>query len=190
MEWTKANVIKRMSEIERMGFISIPEGMYRNDDGIVGHILERKFNVKENNLQIADLGTYELKGMRVKKGRSKKMTLYHKTSTSGLKPIQIFDRFSYVRTSQRNGTLKKKLFTTIKGNKENSLGLILRPSGVCNVDLFFHDEYLASWDLSSKFGKIKQVLFALAETQGPRNSEEEKFHYIEAYLLYAYFRIK
>lgn len=183
MEWTKEQVIFRLKEVEEKGFIPIPQGMYRNDDGIVGQILEREFGVNENNLHIADLGTYELKGMRVKSRRSNTLTLFHQKSTEGMTPLQIFDRFSYVRASRRDGTLKRKLFTTIKGDRENSLGFILRPSGTSNVDLYYHDEYLARWDLSSSLDKIQQVLLAFAETVGKRNTEEEQFHYIKAYIL-------
>lgn len=183
MEWTKEQVVFRLKEIERKGYIPIPAGMYRNDDGIVGQILEREFEVDENNLHIADLGTYELKGMRIKKGKSSTLTLFHQTSTEGMTPLQIFDRFSYVRASRRDGTMKRKLFTTIYGNKENSLGFILKPSGTRNVDLYYHDEYLARWDLSSSLDKIQQVLLAFAETSGKRNFEDERFHYVRAYIL-------
>lgn len=183
MEWTKEEVIRRLQEVNQKGFIPISSDMYRNDDGIVGHVLEREFGVKENNLHIADLGTYELKGMRIRKGRSSMLTLFHQKSTEGMTPIQIFDRFGYVRASRRDGSMKKKLFTTIYGNKENSLGFILRPSGAYNVDLYFHDEYLARWDLSSGIEKIRQILLAFAETQGRRNAEEEKFHYVKAFIL-------
>ena len=183
MEWTKERVISRLRELEHKGFISVPSGMYRNDDGIVGQILEREFEVNENNLHIADLGTYELKGMRIKKRKSSTLTLFHQTSTAGMTPIQIFDRFSYVRASQRDGTPKRKLFTRIYGNKENSLGFILKASGTSNVDLYYHDEYLARWDLSSGLAKIQQILLAFAETTGERNSSEEQFHYTRAYIL-------
>ncbi len=183
MEWTKERVMLRLKEVERKGYIPVPAGMYRNDDGIVGQILEREFEVNENNLHIADLGTYELKGLRVRKGRSSTLTLFHQTSTEGMTPLQIFDRFSYIRASQRDGTMKRKLFTTIYGNKENSLGFILRSSGTSNVDLYYHDEYLARWDLSGSLDKIQQVLLAFAETVGRRNTEEEQFHYIKAYIL-------
>lgn len=183
MEWTKEQVISRLKEIESKGYIPVPSGMYRNDDGIVGQILEREFEVNENNLHIADLGTYELKGMRIKKGKSSTLTLFHQTSTAGMTPIQIFDRFSYVRASQRDGTLKRKLFTTIYGNKENSLGFILMPSGTSNVDLYYKDEYIARWDLSRGLEKIQQVLLAFAETTGRRNTEDECFHYVKAFIL-------
>lgn len=182
MVWTKENVIKKMAEIRDKGFICIPDDMYRKDDGIVGQILEREFGVAENNLHLADLGTYELKGMR-KKNKASTLTLFHQTSTSGLSPNEIFDRFSYERPSQRDGTPKRKLFTTIYGNKINSLGFILRGNGEANVDLYYRDEYLATWDLTSGNGKIKQVLLALAETRGAANFQNEEFHFVEAYIL-------
>ena len=47
MEWTKDEVIKKMEELRDKGFISVPEGMFRKDDGIVGQILEREFGVAE-----------------------------------------------------------------------------------------------------------------------------------------------
>lgn len=120
--WTKEAVIERLKKINSMGFIPIPDDMFRTDDGIVGQILERQFDVAENNLHLADLGTYELKGMRKKKGKASTLTLFHKTSTSGMTPSQIFDRYSYERASKRDGSLKRKLFTTIYGNKLNNLG--------------------------------------------------------------------
>ena len=185
MEWTKAAVIQRMEEISRKGFIAISDGMFRNDDGIVGQVLEREFGVDENNLHIADLGTYELKGLRVKKGKSSKLTLFHQTSTSGMVPRQIFERFCYEKPSRRDGSMKRKLFTTITGNRENNMGFILKARNGYDVDLFFHDEYLATWDLASGENKIHQVLLALAETRGVANSKEEEFHYVKAYILSA-----
>jgi hypothetical protein len=183
MEWTKEKVILKMAEIRDKGFIRVPDGMFRNDDGIVGQILEREFGVAENNLHLADLGTYELKGMRKKKNKASKLTLFHQTSTAGLTPNQIFDRFSYEKPSKRDGSLRRKLFTTIYGNKFNSLGFILRGNDKASIDLYFRDEYLATWDLTSGDGKIKQILFALAETRGTTNSKNEEFHFVEAYIL-------
>mgnify|MGYP000911680638 FL=1 len=183
MEWTKEAVINRIAEVSKKGFIGIPDGMYRNDDGIVGQLLEREFNINENNLHIADLGTYELKGMRVKKGKSNKLTLFHQKPTSGMSPNEIFSRFSYERPSQRDGSLKRKLFTTVKGNRQNNLGLTLKSTNESEIHLYYHDEYLCTWDLSSGEGKIKQILFTMAETEGTANSKGEKFHFIKAFIL-------
>lgn len=185
MEWTKEQVIHRLKEIEQKGYISIPKEMYRNDDGVVGQILEREFGVDENNLHIADLGTYELKGMRLKKGRSSKLTLFHQKPSEGMSPLQIFDRFSYVSPSKRDGTLKRKLFTTIYGNRINKRGFILKRSDTDSIDLYYNDEFLASWELSSGEAKIQQVLLAFAETIGKSNTKEEQFHYVKAYILHS-----
>lgn len=121
--------------------------------------------------------------MRKKKGKTSKLTLFHQTSTSGMTPRQIFNRFSYEKPSNRDDSLKRKLFTTIYGNKFNRLGFTLRAQGVSEVCLYHEEEYLATWDLTGGKGKINQVLFVLAETQGPANSEYERFHFIEAYIL-------
>ncbi|MEG0835366.1 MAG: MvaI/BcnI family restriction endonuclease [Christensenellaceae bacterium] len=181
--WTKELVIERLQLIERKGFISVPEEMFRTDDGIVGQILEREFDVLENNLHLADLGTFELKGMRYKKNKPNMLTLFHQTSTSGLTPNEIFERFGYIRKSNRSDTMKKKLFTTIRGDKKNSLGFILKANSESEICLYHEDEYLSTWDLSSGNRKINHTILAFADTIGTTNSKDEQFHYIKAYLL-------
>lgn len=182
-EWTKQDVIEKLLEISAKGFLSVPNDMFRTDDGIVGQILEREFGVQENNLHIADIGTYELKGMRQKKSRSNMLTLFHQTSSSGMSPIEIFKRFGYIRKSNRSDVLKKKLFTTIKGNSYNSLGFILKATAENQICVYYKDEYLASWDLTEGKAKINQVILVFAETQGVTNSNTETFHYNKGYLL-------
>ncbi len=181
--WTKEAIIEQMDIISAKGFISVPQGMFRRDDGIVGQVLEREFGVPENNLHLADLGKYELKGMRIKNKKSSKLTLFHQTSTAGMTPNEIFARFSYEKPSNRRDEMMRKLFTTIKGNKFNNLGFILRSSGESMVHLYYLDEYLATWDLTSGEGKINQIILAMAETVGKANSKEEQFHFVKAYIL-------
>lgn len=183
MEWTRDRVIERLAEIEARGFIPVPESMFRRDDGIVGQILEREFEVPENNLHMADLGTYELKGMRYKKNRSAMLTLFHQKPCSGMTPFELFDRFGYVKPSRRNGNLSKKLFTTIRGDRMNSMGFILVSPSENEVCLYRGNEFLSAWDLSEARAKIERVILALAETQGATNSKNECFHYIKAFLL-------
>lgn len=77
--------------------------------------------------------------MRKNKRKTSKLTLFHQKSTAGLRPNQIFDRFSYEEPFLRDGSLKRKLFTTIHGNKVNNLCFILRGNGDANVDLYFQD---------------------------------------------------
>ena len=181
--WTKADIIAQLQTITEKGFIPVQPEMFRNDDGIVGQVLEREFGIPENNLHLADLGDFELKGMRLKKGKSNKMTLFHQAPSSGLSPIQIFERFCYTKPSQRSGEMKRKLFTTIKGNRKNNMGLILRAANERTIDLYYHDERICTWDLTTGKAKINQVILVLAETQGKANSKDEQFHFVKAYLL-------
>ena len=181
--WTKEDVIEKLNNIQNKGFISIPNNMYRSDDGIVGQILEREFGVKENNLHLADLGTYELKGMRNKKNKPNMLTLFHQTSSAGMSPIEIFNQYGYIRKSKRSDVMKKKLFTTIRGDKANKLGFMLHPIEENKIELYHNDRYLSSWDLTNSKEKIQKVILSFAETDGKTNSIDEKFHYMKAYLL-------
>ncbi len=181
MEWTLNQIIGKLREIKKKGFLSIPPGMYRNDDGVVGQILEREFNIEENNLSVRDLGDFELKGLRATSG---KITLCHKRSSSGLTPLQIFERFGYVRESQRHpGVMNKKLFCTVNGVHESNLGLSLKAIDSSNVDMYFHQEFISRWDLAESLRKIEKIILVEAETEGKTNSADETFHYVRAYLL-------
>lgn len=182
--WTKERVITRMREISEKGFLPIPQGMYRKDDGIVGQVLEREFGVEENTLHLADLGTYELKGMRRNSSRrAAKLTLFHQKPTAGLTTMEIFDRFCYEKPARNGEEMKRKLFTTVKGNRINNLGLILRANPSHTIDLYYYDEYLSTWDLLNGRDKINQILLGLAQTRGAVNSKNEQFHYNHAYIL-------
>ncbi len=181
MPWTREAVEQRLLEIKAKGFIPIPAGMHRNDDGIVGQILEREFDVVENNLPIRDLGNFELKGIRSK---SSNLTLSHKKAEIGLTPIEIFHRFGYIRHSNRNPEiLKKKLFVTVKGTIENRQTLRLRGIGDAALDMVSGDEMICEWDLSAKIDKMDKVVLGIADTIGSTNSLDEQFHYIKAFLL-------
>lgn len=181
MDWTLRRVIQKLEQIEAKGFLPIPEGMYRFDEGIIGQILEREFDVPENNLAVGDLGIFELKGMRAK---SSTLTLCHQKPQQGMTPIEIFDRFGYTRPSKRNPTiLKKKLFTTIKGRRENNLGFILTSSGPSKISLKCKDEFICQWDLSKRLPKMGNIVLAIAETKGAVGSRNEQFHFLRASLL-------
>ena len=181
MDWTLDNITRKLQEIKAKGFIPIAPGEYRRDDGVVGQVLERAFGVQENNLHVRDLGTFELKGVRAGTGL---LTLSHKRPETGLSPIQIFERFGYVRPSKRDPSImKKKLFVTVSGKRPNSVGLRLR--GICGttLDMVYGEEDICKWDLTVPLEKIDQIILAKAETRGARNSIDEEFHYTTAYLL-------
>jgi hypothetical protein len=179
--WTKQEVIDKLNELRNNGFLPVTADMFRKDDGVVGQILERQFKVKENNLHFGDLGDFELKGMRNRKSKSN-LTLFHKKPVSGMSVIQIFNRFGYVKVSNRDpDVMKKKLFTTIRGGKLNSLGLMLKANSASEINLYYKDEYLATWDLD--LTKIGHMILAFADTRGNVNTIEEEFHFTEAYMM-------
>jgi len=181
MIWTRERIQKRLLEVKAKGFLPIPDGMYRKDEGIVGQILEREFDIKENNISVRDLGSFELKGMRAK---SSKLTLCHKkTDAGGLSPIEVFDRFGYEKPSNRDKSiLKKKLFTTVT-SKPNKLGFRLAPSGDKRIDMYHNSEFICSWNLSESLEKINAILLVFAETKGATAARDELFHYISAHFL-------
>lgn len=181
MNWTLEQIVAKLSDIKAKGFLPIPPGMYRRDEGVIGQILEREFRITENNLSIRDLGNFELKGMRKKSGT---LTLCHKTTETGLTPIQVFDRFGYVRPSKRDqSVLKKKLFTTITGTRQNSLGFILKSPDASSINLYSGEEFICGWNLEGSLEKIDQIILVIAETWGKTLARDEQFHFIEAYLL-------
>ena len=147
----------------------------------VGQILEREFGIKENNLAIPDLGTYELKGFRK---RSSNLTLFHKKPDRGLTPVEMFDRFGYIKPSNRNPkVLKKKLFTTISGSKYNRLGLKLLSFKKNNLEVYYYDEFISAWDLSDALEKPEKIIMVFASTTGKGNTLQEKFYFSNAYRL-------
>ncbi|MCB0407890.1 MAG: hypothetical protein KDD34_06775 [Bdellovibrionales bacterium] len=179
--WDINAIVSQLAKIEAKGFIGINGSDYRKDDGAIGQILEKEFNIVENNLSTRDLGDFELKAIRQ---RSKTITLCHKKPISGLTPLQLFERFSYVKPSSRDSSLlKRKLFTTITGKRENSLGLKLAGKSHSQFDLLFKNERLSTWDISEQLHKISSIILVLAQTEGTTNSRNEKFYFYEAFLM-------
>jgi hypothetical protein len=178
--WTLEEIILRLKEIEGKGYVSIPAVMYRSDEGIVGQILEREFEIQENNLKVGDLGEFELKGMRK---NSSTLTLCHRKPETGMNPIQIFERFGYVRPSNRDHSIiKKKLFCTVTGKKFNSLQFKLQPYEEYCIDLYFQDEFICRWNLVEAISKMNNLILIIANTIGKTGSNEEQFHYIRGIL--------
>ena len=179
--WTIEQIAAKLAEIKAKGFIGIPSNMFRSDEGVVGQILEKEFGLKENNLRVGDLGEFELKGMRK---TSSTLTLCHRKPETGLNPIEIFDRFGYIRPSNRApAVLKKKLFCTITGKRLNSLDFRLQPEKRSYINLFYKDEFISRWNLTDAIEKINKIILVFADTIGMTNAEDEKFHYTKAILL-------
>ena len=184
--WTLEKIVTRLHKIRDAGFISVPEDEFRRDEGIIGQLLEKQFGLIENNFPLRDLGTFELKGMRKK---ASTLTLCHKTTADGLTPIQLFDRFGYIKPSKRDPSIiKKKLFSTIKGTAPNNLNLVLGPDENTKFSIYYQPndekrEFLAKWDVEDKIEKIDKIILVYANAEGRTNARDERFHFIEAWLL-------
>ena len=63
-------LIDKLSEIEQMGYVET----LRNGNAGVGYTLEELLGIKENNLQIPDLGKIEVKSQW--KAASNRMTMF------------------------------------------------------------------------------------------------------------------
>lgn len=187
-EWRLKQIRNKLKEIEKKGLIPIPKDTHRNDDGIVGQILEREFGVVENNISLGDLGKFELKGIRRK---SSNITLSHKTPDSGMTPIQIFHKFGYLRDSKsKPGVKKKNFFVVINGKKENPRGFILKSTGLNTIQLIHRDKVtgnintICSWNLKNSLTKMNKIILVTADTKGKTKAKDEEFHYKEALLLH------
>jgi len=71
-EFSKKEFLKRLREIKEMGWV--PSSRQGNDGG-VGNTLEDLLGIEENNIPLADWGTWELKAQR--KNTSSLTTLFH-----------------------------------------------------------------------------------------------------------------
>jgi hypothetical protein len=178
--WPLYKIVDRLKQLKNLGFVQVPKHFYRKDDGIVGHILEYYFGIPENNLSISDLGRFELKALRAK---SSAITLCHKNPAFGMKPMEVFEKFSYVNFNERNpDELYRKLFTTIRGNKKNNRGFQLQSKNNTQFILNHNDQFLAEWDISDSLIKMNSMILVIADSLGTTDSNLERFHYKEAFL--------
>ena len=117
------------------------------------------------------------------RNNSSTLTLCHRKPEKGLNPIQIFDRFGYVKASRRDATImKKKLFCTITGKGYSNLGFILRPYQQSYIDLFHYNEFICRWNLTDAINKMNKLILVVAVADGKINTIGERFHYVSGYL--------
>lgn len=172
---TLKQIINKLKEIKKVGFVPT----VRAHDGGVGNTLEYCLGVKENNIRLPDIGEIEIKGKRID---SKSMlTIASKSPLPrGINKI-LFQNYSYIAD---DGI--RKLYTTIYGSRINPQGfkIILKDKKLIldntkNIQTYWPVDILLS-DLVTKANKI---LLVYAETKGKKGSNNEMFHYTEAYLL-------
>lgn len=173
--FTLEELVKKLRKIKSLGFVKT---VYANDGG-VGATLEKLLGIKENNLKLADWGEVEIKAKREK---SKSMlTLTSKQTLPSGSMRLLYDKYGIVRS---DGI--KKLYCTIKGSAKETHGFILSLKGE-KLIIDNPKKVEAYWLIDDLFdhlvNKNKKTLLAFAKTEGKRNTIDEKFHYVEVFLL-------
>ena len=168
-------MIKKLKEIEKMGFIKT----VRPHDGGVGNTLESLLGIRENNLRLPDVGDIEIKAKRV--DSTSMLTLASKSPLPRGVNKLLFVAYSHVA---EDGI--RKLYTTIYGSRINpqNFKVVFEKD---NLILQNKNNILAYWPVSLLFEGLKakadKILLVYAETKGKKGSTNEMFHYAEAYIL-------
>jgi len=173
---TLEQLIKKLKEIKNKGFIKT----HRAHDTGVGKTLEDLLRIKENNLRLPDVGDIEMKAKRI--GSESMLTIATKSpEPKGVNKI-LFENYKY-----KDEEGQYNLHSTVYGSRLNPQGLkiivvdnklVLKNKK--NIEAYWplsiFDEVLKS--------KSDKILLVFAETKGERKTEDEKFHYTEAYFLF------
>ncbi len=175
MPITLQDLKEELTKIKAMGFIQT----HRVHDTGIGKTLEDLLGIKENNLRLPDLGEVELKAKRLDSGSM--LTIATKSpEPKGINKL-LFEKYKYL-----DGEGCFNLHSTVYGSRENPQFF----------KVVFEDNQLvlknklnlpAYWPISMfddvLRAKSDKILLVFAETKGERKTEDEKFHFVEAYLL-------
>lgn len=166
---------KQLKEIKEKGFIKT----HRFHDNGVGKTLEDLLDIKENNFRLPDVGNVELKAKRI--DSDSMLTIATKSpEPRGVNKV-LFDKYKYYN---KEGHFN--LHSTVYGSRKNfqSFQVIFEGKKLTLKNKYKIEAY---WPVSvfDDVLKVKsdKILLVLAETKGEKKSPNEKFHYIEAYLL-------
>src|SRR3989344_6471198 len=166
---------KQLEEIKEKGFIKT----HRFHDNGIGKTLEDLLGIKENNFRLPDVGDVELKTKRI--DSDSMLTIATKSpEPKGVNRI-LFYKYKYLDKEK-----KFSLHSTVYGSRKNPQlfqvvfeknKLVLKNKN--DIEVYW---LVSIFDDVLK-AKSDKILLVLAETKGKRKSLNEKFHYIEAYLL-------
>ena len=167
-------LIERLSEIKQMEYV---ETLRTGNTG-VGYTLEELLGIKENNLQIPDLGKIEVKSQR--KGVSNRMTMF--TFNRGvwtLDKAELIREYGYLRQGRHS------LSCTVNSTP-NQQELYLKVEED-NLRLYHVDNtLLAEWSREIVIDifreKMPALVMVFADTRRDSDRKEE-FWYNEAYFL-------
>ncbi|MCL5003937.1 MAG: MvaI/BcnI family restriction endonuclease [Patescibacteria group bacterium] len=172
---TYSQLVKKLREIKERGFVRT----HRANDTGIGKTLEDLLGIKENNLRVPDVGKVELKAKRL--GSGSMLTLATKSPEPKGANKALFERYKYL---DEFGYYN--LHSTICGSKSNPQGfklafkdgkLMIENSGDINV------YYPLSVFADVLVSKSNKILLVFAETKGEPKTLNERFHFVESYLL-------
>lgn len=175
MKITLKKLKQQLEEIRNKGFVKT----HRLNDTGIGKTLEDLLRIKENNLMIPDVGDIELKAKRIESDSM--LTIATKSpEPKGTNKI-LFEKYKY---KDIEGSYN--LHATVCGSKKNpqSFQVIFKND---KLVLKNRRNIEAYWPISIFNDVLKaksnKILLVFAETKGERKTKNEKFHYVEAYLL-------
>ena len=166
---------KQLEEIRERGFIKT----HRFHDNGIGKTLEDLLGIKENNFRLPDVGDVELKAKRIESDSM--LTIATKSPEPRKVNKVLFNKYKYL---DKEGHFN--LHSTVYGSRKNpqSFQVIFERNKLVlknkyNIEIYWP---VSIFDKVLK-AKSNNILLVLAETKGKGKSPNEKFHYIEAYLL-------
>ncbi len=166
---------ERLEKIKARGFVKT----HRAHDTGIGKTLEDLLDIKENNLRLPDVGEVELKAKRIDSGSM--LTIATKSpEPKGVNKI-LFEKYKYLDKERQFN-----LHSTVCGSHKNpqSFKVVFEND---RLVLKNKSNIVAYWPVSIfddvLRAKSDKILLVFAETKGERKTKNEKFRFIEAYLL-------
>ncbi len=166
---------KQLEEIKERGFIKT----HRFHNNGIGKTLEDLLGIKENNFRLPDVGDIELKTKRIESDSM--LTIATKSpEPKGVNKV-LFDKYKY-----RDKEEGFNLHSTVYGSRGNpqSFQVVFKDEKLILKNKYSIEAYWPATIFDEVLkAKSDKILLVFAETKGKSKSPNEKFHYIEAYLL-------
>lgn len=166
---------RKLQEINNDGYVVSK----RKGNTGIGYTLESLLGIDENNIQVPDLGSIELKSKRITAHTPVTMFTFNK-GVWQIKQKEVIETYGYTDTTGR-----KALYCTVD-TKPNQQGLY---STITNTSLTMrhtNGTHIAEWQADHIGETLRRKMPALVLVQAETrvNSEEkEEFHFNKAYLL-------
>ncbi|MCL4428061.1 MAG: MvaI/BcnI family restriction endonuclease [Deltaproteobacteria bacterium] len=175
MSTTLEELKEKLEEIKACGFIKT----HRANDTGIGKTLEDLLGIKENNIQLPDIGDIEIKAKRI--DSDSMLTVGTKSPLPRGVNKKLYLEYGY--PDKKDGYMA--LHSTVYGSRENPqfFKIDLADSKLTlknkqNIEVYWP---ITIFDLLK--AKSNKILLVLAKTSGETKTINEEFHYIEAYLL-------